>query len=134
MTGPSALPWPRNDILHHLMFRAAVGAVTRHDNGELWVDGGPVNEAQRWGLSVLGKRRWLAWMLLGAGHHECCLSPAGSAVLAQWDVDLFGPPDQPTASNTPLPSPPCLADDAEAQARRLLRMIFEVTPDETETR
>jgi hypothetical protein len=128
-------PLIRTERLHALLKDAARGAVNRHGD-TVWLDGAAANYAQQLGVSALDVRGLLWWWSLRGTDRvqDCCLSPAGDAVLQQWETELWGPPTEPTRSRRPLT---CL-DDADfpltAYDDRLMTLAaFEVTADDLET-
>lgn len=127
------VPVPRYDsighALHHLLRCVAVGLIHRDPDGTVMVSGLAANDLQVWGASYLDVNGWLLSWDEPDGARGYCLSGPGNGVLDRWDTALWGPPVQPVASSRPL-TPPCL-DDIQFTAedeRRLMHMIYEVTP------
>lgn len=87
----------RTELMHHLLVRASAGLVARRHDGRahtVFVDGEAAPMPYALAVSVFDARGWLLWWRDPCATCDpatwwcCCLSPAGQAVLADWDAQL----------------------------------------------
>lgn len=82
-----------------------------------------------WALTILTNTGLTTWVDCAEGVEVALPTEAGIDALAEWECEFLGL--TPPVSDRPLLCPPCLEDSfTPADEKELMRLIFEVTPED----